>query len=444
MKVHRVWILFLVLILVVSLGLGFAGSAKAVEFDEDGRVDEGEVIEDDLFIAADIVQINGTINGDLFAAGGRVEINGEVNGSVFAAAQTIIISGSIQGSLYAGSSTISLQPQAEISRNFYYGGFNLTTESGSAVGRDLLVGAYQALLSGAVERDVRAGVAALEIYGEIGGDVIAEIESAEENQMPVGFWGPPGVDTIIPTGLRVGEEALIEGTLRYKSSQNMNSAVASTPGGGLEYQYDPKPEARNERDQAGRIGLVSLIGTWVLQRIQMFVTLLLLGLLVIWQIPGVLKKTRGQLQEKPVESAGWGLGSLVVVYGGAVIVAGFILMAGLFFGVITLGELAKSILAVGFSALGLIVAAFGILVSYASKLVIAYLIGSFLYNLLYPEKMEPVTWPLVIGILIYVFFRSIPIIGLGIGILATVFGLGAIWLVYRESRVLAAESSTEA
>lgn len=442
MTKKQVLTLILALTLAVTLGFGFAGSAKAVEFDEDGLVGKEEVINDDLFIASDLVEINGTINGNVFAAGGRVEINGTVNGSVFAGAQTILINGTIDGSLYAGSSTMSLESNAAVSRNLFYGGFNLNTDPDSVVGRDLLVGAYQALLSGQVERDLQAGVAALEIQGEIGGDVIAEVEAAEENQMPVGFWGPPGVETIIPTGLRVGEDARIGGTLRYKSSQNMNNQVKISPEGGLEYQYEPRPVREDDYDDAGWIGIGSVIGRWILKRIQIFVTLLLLGLLVAWQGPELLKKSRRQLESKPLESAGWGLVSLVIVYGGAVLVSGLILMAALFFGVITLGELAKSILAVGFSTVGLILAVFSLLVSYASKLVIAFLAGKFVFSLLFPDRDQQIAWPLVIGIFIYVLFRSIPVIGLGIGILVTIFGLGALWLMLQESRRIQAEGSS--
>jgi cytoskeletal protein CcmA (bactofilin family) len=427
--------IILALVMVITLGFGLAGSVKAVEFDEDGLIAEGEVIDDDLFIASDVVEINGTINGDLFAAGSRVEINGTVKGSVFAGAQTILINGAVDGSLYAGSSTMSLNPEAQITRNLYYGGFNLNTEPNSVVGRDLLVGAYQALLSGQVERDVRAGVAALEIHGLIGGDVIAEVESAEEDQMPVGFWGPPGVETIIPTGIRVSEGAQIDGTLRYKSSQNMNDQIEISPGDGLEYTHQPQPaQKEDDYDEVGWISVGSVIGKWILNRVQTFVTLLLLGLLVLWQGPELLRKSRQQVQSRPLESAGWGLASLVIVYAGAVIVSGLILMAALFFGVITLGELAKSILAVGFSSLGLILASFSLLVSYASKLVIAFLAGKFVFNLLFPDREEQIAWPLIIGIFIYVLFRSIPIIGLGIGILVTIFGLGALGLMVQEYR----------
>jgi len=420
------------LMLVGVMVFGFTGQAGAVEFDEDGLVGPEETIDDDLFIASDIVEIKGTVNGDVFATAGLVKIEGEVNGSVVALAQTILISGEINGSLYGGSSTITLESGASIARNLYYGGFNLNTEAGSTIDRDLLVGAYQALLSGSINRDVRAGVGALEVEGTIGGDVIAEVGSAEEDQMPVYFGGPPGVDTIVPTGLRVSEGADIGGELRYKSADNMNESIQITPGGGIEFRYDPPEVQETDLRNAGRVGLASVIGKWIVKRIQVFFTLLLLGGLVIWQVPELLRKTAQNAEENVLPSAGYGLVSMVIVYLGAFLTAGLIIAAAVFFGAVTLGGLSKTILSVGFSSLGLVLAIFGLLVSYLSKLVVCFLAGEFLLSKTLPDAAQGLAWPLVLGIFLYVLLRAIPVFGWMLGALITLIGLGAMWLVYRE------------
>ncbi len=162
---RKVLLIFIPIFLVLTIGFGFAATAKAVEFDEDGILEEGEIIDDDLFIGGDIVEINGTVNGDVFASGSIVKVNGTINGSLASGAQTILINGKVSGSVYAGSMTITLGPDTEIGRNMFYGGFNLNAEEGSIIHRDLLVGAYQALLSGEIGRDVQAGVGALDITG---------------------------------------------------------------------------------------------------------------------------------------------------------------------------------------------------------------------------------------------------------------------------------------
>lgn len=434
MSTKRKFILiFIPIFLVFTISFAAAASVRAVEFDHDGVIEEGEVIDDDVFISGDTVEINGTVNGDVFAAGSVVLVNGTINGSLAAGAQSISINGDVSGSIYAGSSTMTLEKEAEVGRNVYYGGFNLTARKGSYIGRDLLVGAYQALLSGEISRDIRAGVGALEIDGIVGNNVIAEVASPSEEQRPMVFTRPPGIETIVPAGIRVSEDALIGGSLTYKSSQNQSDAIAISPAGGIDFQYVPPSESKVNRDETRRIGSSALVATWLVKRVRMFITLLLLGGLVVWQLPDLLKKVEEKAAQDTLPSFAWGLVTVLVVYLGAVLAGGLVLAGAIFFGVITLGELAKVIITIGFTSIGLILAAFSLLLSYGSKIVVAYLVGKLLLKWLAPKFEGHMIWPLVIGLLIYTFLRAIPL-GFGwiIGFIVTMIGLGAMWLLYRD------------
>jgi Tfp pilus assembly protein PilX len=55
-----------------------------------------------------------------------------------------------------------------------------------------------------------------------------------------------------------------------------------------------------------------------------------------------------------------------------------------------------------------------------------------------PRLAESRGWALVIGVVIYVILRGIPILGWLVGLAVTLIGLGAMWLVYREQRATAA------
>ena len=432
------YLIFLVIpiFLLLMIGFGTATPAKAVEFDEDGIVEEGEVIDDDLFIANDTVEINGTVNGDVFAGGSVIKVNGTINGSLVAGAQVIQVNGVITGSIYTGSSTMTLGSEAEVGRNLYYGGFNLTTSEGSFVNRDLLVAGYQALLAGEIGRDVRAAVGALEITGVIGNDVIAEVSGTEDDQQPMYFTGPPGIETIVPAGIRVSEDAKIGGSLSYTSSEDQSSAIAITPPGGINFKYEPRTGPEVDPEEISRFSSSALVGAWVIKRIRTFITLLLLGGLVVWQLPGLLKKVSKQVEEEPLPSLGWGLVSILVVYLGAILVVGLIIAAAIFLGIITLGELAKVILVIGFSSLGLILAGFGLIVSYGSKIIVSYLVGHLLLKWLAPKYEGGLFWPLALGLLLYTFVRAIPLgFGLLVGLVTTLVGVGAIWLAFRDSRI---------
>jgi hypothetical protein len=179
-----------------------------------------------------------------------------------------------------------------------------------------------------------------------------------------------------------------------------------------------------------------VVGTWIIKRIRTFITLLLLGGLVIWQLPGLLKKVSEQVEEEPLPSLGWGLVSILVVYLGAFLAVGLILAGAIFLGIITLGELAKVILVIGFSSLGLILAGFGLVVSYGSKIIVSYLVGHLLLKWLAPKYEGGLFWPLALGLLLYSFLRAIPLgFGLLVGIVTTLVGIGAIWLVLRDNRI---------
>jgi len=438
---RKLFIILIPLFLVFTLGFGIAATAKAVEFDEDGIVEANEVIDDDLFIGGDTVQIDGTVNGDVIAFGSVVKINGLINGSLVTGAQCILIDGIVDGSVYAGSSTLTLGSEAEIGRNLYYGGFNLSAEPGSIVEKDLLVGAYQALLSGHVGRDVRAGVGALEINGFVGNDVYAEVAGPAEGQQTYFFPGAPGVETLVPSGIRISKDAEIGGSLEYKSSVDQSAAIEISPAGGITFEYDPELNPQSDSDEIGEISSRALVISWLVKQVRVFITLMLLGGLIVWQVPALLNRVGEKMERESMPSLGWGLVSVLIVYLGAFIVAGLILAGAVFFGVVTLGELSKVILTIGFSSLALIMAAFGLLVSYGSKIVVAYMVGKLLIRWLAPKFEDQPIWPMILGVLLYTFLRAIPFVGFTIGVLVTLIGIGAMWLAYRDYKL--PESSSE-
>jgi cytoskeletal protein CcmA (bactofilin family) len=438
---RKLFIILIPLFLVFTLGFGIAATAKAVEFDEDGIVEANEVIDDDLFIGGDTVEINGTVNGDVIAFGSVVKINGIVNGSLVTGAQSILVDGIVDGSVYAVSSTLTLGSEAEIGRNLYYGGFNLSAESGSIVEKDLLVGAYQALLSGHVGRDVQAGVGALEIDGFVGNDVIAVVDGPTEGQQTNFFPGIPDVETIVPSGIRISKDAEIGGSLEYKSSVDQSAAIEISPAGGITFEYDPQLDPQSDPDEIVEISSSALVISWLVKQVRVFITLMLLGGLIVWQVPALLNRVGEKVERESMPSLGWGLVSVLIVYLGAFIVAGLILAGAVFFGVVTLGELSRVILTVGFSSLALIMAAFGLLVSYGSKILVAYMVGKLLIRWLAPKFEDQPIWPMILGVLLYTFLRAIPYVGFTIGVFVTLIGIGAMWLAYRDYKL--PESSSE-
>jgi hypothetical protein len=318
---------------------------------------------------------------------------------------------------------------------------------GSNVGQDLYTGAAGAIINGDVGRDVHVGASGIELNGKVGGDVIAEVSPSEDQGSTffMQFFLPPGVQPpkSVAAGLHVSEQAQIAGQLKYTSPVEQTD-IASQPNAGIVFQTpvpaEGEPQAKVEKP---RFGIWSIL-QWLGGIVRNFVTLILLGALVLWLLPDPLRKTVDMALTKPLPATGWGVVVLIVVYAGAFLAGLLILAVGLILAVVTLGGLSKTVFVGGYSTLALIMTAFSLLVSYGSKLVVAFLSGEWIMQKLAPTSTYLRIWALLIGVVIYVILRAIPILGWIIGLLVTLLGMGAIWLYARNLRKPAAIESQSA
>jgi len=412
------WVRWVVVGLVLVALLGAVGSVQAVEVIESESIPKGVVIDDDVFIGGENVVVDGTVNGDLLAFGNTVTVNGTVRGSLVTAAQTIVVNGDIDGSIYAAGYALTLGPSATVGRNLYFGGFGLQAAPGSYTDRDLIMGGYQAVLSGEVGRDVKGGMGALEIKGKVGRDVVVDVgETGAQVAMPPTF-GVPGAPPTIASGLRIGSDAEIGGKLTYTSPVKQDEAIESAPGSGVVYQT-PVPTTTGVRDE--RAGAVVVVGRWILRRLRELATLLILGALVLWLLPDLFTKVVDKAGSEPMPSAGWGLLTWFGGYFIAGVIGVVIVIVAIILGVV-----------LGLSSLSLAFTLFLLLVKYASKLVVSFLVGKLLLQKIAPKYAEYKAWPMVLGVVLYVVLRSVPFVGWLVGVAATLVGLGAMCLLCRE------------
>ena len=91
-------------VLIVTLLMIFA-AVPVLAFDartgDTITVASGEVVDDDLYVTAQTVTVDGTINGDLWAAATTITVNGAVTSSVMAAATTVKIGGEVDHAVRA-------------------------------------------------------------------------------------------------------------------------------------------------------------------------------------------------------------------------------------------------------------------------------------------------------------------------------------------------------
>lgn len=409
---------FLLVILLFGPGVG---PARAADFRSGQTVviAADETIDDDLFVAAETIEINGTITGDLIATGRLIILHGTVEGSAALAGQSIDVFGSINGSLYSAGYALTLNEGSTVGRNVYFRGYSLITQPDSSIGRDLYAAVAQVSHGGVIEGDLNARVNALEIDGQVEGDVTGDVAAGNTtnwmNFVPPALlaqadsqwlrtasrYMPEPIETITP-GLQVGSNAEIGGEM-----------LAS------------QPEAGSLR-----------VPDWLAERVGMFLGLLLIAALVIYFRPNFLPAIGDVLQHKLGFSLGWGALIYLLLFPLALI-AGLILvfLLTILFALASLGQLSSLVFGLTGSFLLFALFAFLFVVYVFTWIIVGHRLGR---RLLARDGIFAINrWGqfryVALGLLILEVLRAIPILGFILAFLVGAIGLGVLFL-YRKAR----------
>jgi hypothetical protein len=98
---------------------------------------------------------------------------------------------------------------------------------------------------------------------------------------------------------------------------------------------------------------------------------------------------------------------------------------------ISLDKLSSLVFFSGLAVWGVTVATFQIVVAYGSKVVVSYMVAQLLVQRLARRFAANRILPLLLGLLIYVPLRAIPIFGWALSVAVTLIGVGAIALAVR-------------
>ncbi len=428
-------------LLLLSLALSFASPAHAF----DGRsgdkvtIQADEVINDDLYVAANEFVLDGTINGDVVSGGNMVTINGKVSGNVIAGGQTIVINGTVMGDVLAAGSVLYFGENAQIGGDVVAAGYSLELRKGTVVGRDAVVAGYQILQAGDVGRNMMAAASGIEIDGQIAGN--ARLAAADPNQSRNEV--PPGMfvnQSTVPVpavrpGLTISPSARIKGNLDYVQSTDL-TFPAGVVGGSISRQAPPPEETRQVVSETP----AQKAGIWALDLLRTLITLILLGLLLAWLFPRFLGQLASKLESNPWASLGLG----VVAYAGfffLILLILFVAIVGaVVFGVLTLGGLSGAVVWLGIVALLALIVGFALAASFLTKIVFGATLGRWILLRVSPALAAHRYWPTLIGVTLVVLvvgLLSFPLIPGSLGwllnSLVILFGMGAIWLGGREA-----------
>jgi hypothetical protein len=419
----------LAILAIVLLSLFWlAPVAKAVEFKggEEVIIGPDEVIEDDLYVGAGTIRVEGTIKGDLVAAGGEIIVNGVVEGDFIGAAGYITINGDIEDDVRIAGGTLILGPNARIGDDVLAAGYSFDATAGSTIGGSLFWGGYQARLAGEVEEDVHGGMAALEITGVIKGNVEVEVGEPDpdfEQMLP--FLQPWMPAPMMPPGFRVAEGAEIGGKLTYTSGSEGKIEPGAEIAGGIVYQTPVPPPV----EEAKAVTPQQVTLNWFLDHLRRFIALLVVGLLLVWIVPGPMREVASTLQIRPWGSLGWGVLVVIFVCIAVPIVAFAMIVLDLIFGGLGFGSVVVSVTGLGLLTNATIIVAFLVTVAFITKAVVSFQLGRLILGRIREPWRAGRVWPLVLGVVLFSIIRAIPILGWWIGLIVTLFGLGALWLM---------------
>jgi cytoskeletal protein CcmA (bactofilin family) len=414
----------IVSVLAVLFVMAFAFSVPAfagieIEGDPDITIEADEVIEDDAFLAGQDILVEGTIIGDLFATGETVTITGTVEGNVFVSAALVQISGMVDGTVLIGSYSAEIQPGAVITRNIYFGGFSLEVQEEALIERSIYAGGYQVQLSGQVDRNVVAGAGAFAADGTIAGDLLLEVGDPDSDIPNIQFGDPIDeyeVDMLEP-GLYLEDDVV---------------------GGDVDFRYTYM-ETDFDFDTNIDDTVSETVSFFFAQRLRRlggeFLTVLLLGALALYVAKDWLIKAVDEIKANALRDTGTGL-LIFLLYLPAVFVLFVALGAVVILGsVLTIGAFTGELIAftgIGFTGL---LAVFGLLVTFGTKIVFSYLVGRLILERGSQFDFESY-WhhfgALALGAFLYMVLRMIPVIGWLMMAILAVIGTGAFFFVLRD------------
>jgi len=262
---------------------------------------EGETVNNDLYVTAGEVIIDGTVNGDLVAMGGYIEINGEVTEDLLAAGGGVVINGVIGDDVRAVGAGITLNGQVGDDFFAMAGGIavpgapdfqipvgdrsitmGLFIEPGAVIGGDAYIAGGSGNVAGQIEGDFGAGMGELTFSGQVDGDAQLYAQS-----------------------LTVAPESSVEGTLTYEAAEGVS--VAPDVADSVEVIPQATPVEEEQPSVARRLL------DWSIRSLRLLLGLALLGWFLLWLAPGMLNRPVAVLDERPVEAAIFGFVLVVIL-----------------------------------------------------------------------------------------------------------------------------------
>jgi hypothetical protein len=423
------WLALLAFVLITAWPLGVPARAFDGRGAEQVVIPAGQTVDDDLYLMGQNVTVDGTVRGDLVVLAQNLTINGQVEGNLIAVAQTIVLNGIVRDTARVAAQVFLMDGGGRVGRDVIAAGYSAEIRPGSTVGRDFGIGASQAVIAGRIQRNVHAGVDAMEISGNVGGDVRATIPSRPSSVTSAAFnSAPPPVKTapVVRPGLTVTESARIDGRLLYESPREYPI------GGRVGQEVKWSQMAADEVIEPGPFDVAISI---VLDILRKTVAIAVVGLLLLWLAPRGLALIGHTIQARPGPSTGWGFliacAAVLAIFG-----LGFgIIIFVMGFSVITLFSLAGLVFLLGLLCEVTLIVGLAVITGLVAQAIVSYQLGRLLLERTGHPIGERDVPPLFVGALLFAVITAIPVFGGVIGLVTAFATLGAAWLIVRGERM---------
>lgn len=383
-------ILGLAIALFAVLAIGHNAQAFTAKNGDSVYVAKDEVVSSTLFAAGSSITIDGKVQGDVICAGQSITINGLVDGDVLCAGQTITVNGTVNGSVRAAGNTITIA--GKVARNVTTAGAAIIVSPQGQIGWDLLFAGASTEMRGVVQRDMEGAGAAITLGGAVGRNAEFWLDDRRSGNKTDNH----------DSSLIVTEDAAVIGNLTYTSFQEANiSSQAKLKGSVTKHE----PMMNRQHDNRG------MVAGWIWMKIVSILSAVIVGLIVISFFNRPLRNVMQRAVRTPGPAIGWGIIMLIITP----IISAILLV---------------TIIGI---PLGLILFASWLIALYIGKLVIAIALGEMLLRKKHENnETQSLLWPMVLGIAVTCIVFSIPILGWLLCLVATVWGLGAMWLYGKE------------
>jgi cytoskeletal protein CcmA (bactofilin family) len=384
---------------VATFALASPVAAGDFRSEQSVTVGEGETIDDDLYVAAGTVNIDGTVNGDATIAAGTVQVAGTVNGSLNVGGGTVEVLGEVTGAVRVSSGTVRIL--GSVGRDLVAFGGSVAIESSGEVTGDVAGGVGTLVIDGSVGGDVRAGAGTMEIAGTVQGSIEAGVGQ-----------------------LTIESGAMVGGDVAYTSGREATIADDAEIGGEVTRDEPPLP---TDTSIVPDNPIVTYLG--------LLLGMLLLGWALLAIRPRLTLGSAEALVTAPLLTVGAGLGALI----GQFVLIAILILFGVLLAIVA-GALGGAFVAIAFVVLLLIVVALIL-----SVVPIAMAIG----RLVLPGDRSPYLEYLAgaaILALVTVVASYVPALGAIVFFVVWVVGLGAfvVYLVRTRERPYVIEASPPA